>query len=81
MCQPAVIVLHPCKIHYEVGQRGIEVRHRLVAGFGDPVAEDLDEIRLDEMSISETVNTYLDRNGIVLWKDTGDADYRLVGSV
>ena len=30
------------------------------------------------MSISETVNTYLDRNGELLWKDTGDEDYRLV---
>ena len=40
--------------------------------------KDLDEIRLDEMSISETVNTYLDRNGELLWKDTGSDDYRLV---
>lgn len=40
--------------------------------------KDLDKIRLDEMTISETVNTYLDRNGIVLWKDTGSEDYRLV---
>ena len=40
--------------------------------------KDLDEIRLDEMSISETVNTYLDRNGEVLWQDTGNEDYRLV---
>ena len=40
--------------------------------------KDLDEIRLDEMSISETVNTYLDRNGTVLWRDTGNDDYRLV---
>ena len=40
--------------------------------------KDLDEIRLDEMTISETVNTYLDRNGEVLWKDTGNEDYRLV---
>ena len=40
--------------------------------------KDLDEIRLDEMQISETVNTYLDRNGVVLWKDTGNEDYRLV---
>ena len=40
--------------------------------------KDLDEIRLDEMSISETVNTYLDRNGEVLWRDTGSDDYRLV---
>ncbi len=40
--------------------------------------KDLDEIRLDEMTISETVNTYLDRNGVVLWRDTGTEDYRLV---
>ncbi len=40
--------------------------------------KDLDEIRLDEMTISETVNTYLDRNGTVLWRDTGSEDYRLV---
>lgn len=40
--------------------------------------KDLDEIRLDEMEISETVNTYLDRNGELLWKDTGNEDYRLV---
>lgn len=40
--------------------------------------KDLDKIRLDEMSISETVNTYLDRNGVVLWRDTGTEDYRLV---
>ena len=40
--------------------------------------KDLDAIRLDEMSISETVNTYLDRNGEILWKDTGNDDYRLV---
>jgi len=42
--------------------------------------KDLDEIRLDEMNISETVNTYLDRNGEVLWKDTGSDNYRLVVS-
>ncbi len=40
--------------------------------------KDLDEIRLDEISISETVNTYLDRNGEVLWRDTGNENYRLV---
>lgn len=42
--------------------------------------KDLDEIRLDEMTISETVNTYLDRNGELLWRDTGNEDYRLVVS-
>lgn len=40
--------------------------------------KDLEEIKLDEMAISETVNTYLDRNGEVLWRDTGNEDYRLV---
>lgn len=40
--------------------------------------KDLDQIRLDDLSISETVNTYLDRNGNILWKDTGNEDYRLV---
>ena len=40
--------------------------------------KDLEEIRLDQMEISETVNTYLDRNGVVLWKDAGDENYRLV---
>lgn len=37
----------------------------------------IDDIHLDEMSISGTVNTYLDRNGEILWKDTGSDDYRV----
>ena len=40
--------------------------------------KDLSEIRLDEMSIDDTVNTYLDRNGELLWQDTGSENYRLV---
>lgn len=36
------------------------------------------EIELNDLTISETVNTYLDRNGVVLWEDKGDSDYRLV---
>ena len=40
--------------------------------------KDIEKFRLDEMEISETINTYLDRNGTVLWKDTGNEDYRLV---
>ncbi|MDO4978868.1 MAG: transglycosylase domain-containing protein [Candidatus Saccharibacteria bacterium] len=39
---------------------------------------DLESIRLDEMTVQETVNTYLDRNGNVLWEDKGEGDYRLV---
>ncbi len=38
----------------------------------------LKEIQLNDLSISDTVNTYLDRNGVVLWEDKGDSDYRLV---
>lgn len=39
---------------------------------------DLESIKLDEIKVSETVNTYLDRNGNLLWEDRGDGDYRLV---
>ena len=42
--------------------------------------KDIDGLRLDEIDISDTVNTYLDRNGVVLWKDTGSDNYRLVVS-
>lgn len=38
----------------------------------------LKEIQLNDLAISETVNTYLDRNGVVLWEDKGTSDYRLV---
>ncbi len=38
----------------------------------------LKEIQLNDLTISETVNTYLDRNGVVLWEDKGTSDYRLV---
>lgn len=40
----------------------------------------LKEIELNDLTISETVNTYLDRNGVVLWEDKGTSDYRLVVS-
>lgn len=40
--------------------------------------KDLEAIRLDELQVSETVNTYLDRDGEILWEDKGDGDYRLV---
>lgn len=38
----------------------------------------LKEIELNDLTISETINTYLDRNGVVLWEDKGTSDYRLV---
>ena len=40
--------------------------------------KDVADIKLSNISISETVNKYLDRNGVVLWEDTGTENYRLV---
>lgn len=40
--------------------------------------KDLESIHLDNLKVSESVNTYLDRNGNVLWEDRGDGNYRLV---
>lgn len=42
--------------------------------------KDLAEINPEELAnrVQNTVNTYLDRNGEVLWEDKGSGDYRLV---
>ena len=40
--------------------------------------KDIADIQLSDITIAETVNTYLDRNGVVLWEDTGTENYRLV---
>ena len=42
--------------------------------------KDLAEINTEELAnrVQNTVNTYLDRNGEVLWEDKGSGDYRLV---
>ena len=37
----------------------------------------LSSIQLDKINVSDTVNTYLDRNGKVLWEDKGEGNYRL----
>jgi len=50
----------------------------LIGGLFLYYKKDLQEIRLNNLQISETVNTYLDRNGEVLWEDTGEDNYRLV---
>ena len=42
--------------------------------------QSLEDIQLSDIHISETVNTYYDRNGNLLWQDIGDEDYRLVVS-
>ena len=50
----------------------------LIGGLFLYYKKDIEGLRLDEIDISDTVNTYLDRNGTVLWKDTGSENYRLV---
>jgi penicillin-binding protein 1A len=42
--------------------------------------KDLDAIRPGELSkrVQTTINTYLDRNGEILWEDKGDGNYKLV---
>lgn len=40
--------------------------------------KDLNAIKLDKLEVSDTVNTYLDRNGKLLWEDRGEGSYRLV---
>ena len=50
----------------------------LIGGLFVYYKKSLEDIQLSNLSITETVNTYLDRNGIVLWEDTGNENYRLV---
>ena len=42
--------------------------------------KDLDQIRPGEIDkrVQSTVTTYKDRNGVVLWEDKGDGNYKLV---
>jgi penicillin-binding protein 1A len=52
----------------------------LIGGMFAYFRKDLDSIRPGELSkrVQTTVTTYLDRNGQVLWEDTGTGDYKLV---
>jgi membrane peptidoglycan carboxypeptidase len=52
----------------------------LVGGLFAYFRKDLDSIRPDELAkrVQSTVTTYLDRNGVVLWNDTGGGNYKLV---
>ena len=52
----------------------------LVGGMFIYFRKDLEAIRPGELSkrVQSTVNTYLDRNGKVLWEDKGNGDYKLV---
>ncbi len=40
--------------------------------------KELEEVDLTTLNIETTVNRYYDRNGELLWEDTGDSDYRMV---
>ena len=37
----------------------------------------ISSISLNDINVSDTINTYLDRNGEILWEDKGEGDYRL----
>ena len=52
----------------------------LVGGLFAYYRKDLDQIRPGELSkrVQTTVTTYLDRNGVTLWKDKGQGNYKLV---
>ncbi|MBQ3469833.1 penicillin-binding protein [Candidatus Saccharibacteria bacterium] len=81
---------HPKRVfHYWFSKRGLKTFLKIVAATALVIIiaigglflyykKDLDAIQLDELKVSETINTYLDRNGEVLWEDKGDGDYRLV---
>lgn len=52
----------------------------LIGGLFAYYRKDLDQIRPGELAkrVQTTVTTYLDRNGVVLWEDKGDGNYKLV---
>lgn len=59
---------------------GILFAALLIGGLFAYFRQDLDQIRPGEIDkrVQSTVNTYLDRNGELLWEDKGDGDYKLV---
>ena len=82
--------LHPKRVfHYWFSWRGLKKILKIgiacillgviaVGGLFLYYKKDIADIKLDDIVISDTVNTYLDRNGVVLWEDTGTENYRLV---
>jgi penicillin-binding protein 1A len=52
----------------------------LIGGLFAYFRKDLDQIRPGELAkrVQTTVTKYYDRNGILLWEDKGDGDYKLV---
>ena len=82
--------LHPKRVfRYWFSLRGLKAIFRfcVVCGLLGIIAvgglflyykKDVADIKLSNISIDETVNRYLDRNGKVLWEDTGTENYRLV---
>ncbi len=84
--------LHPKRVfHYWFSWRGLKkilkfglacilIGIIVIGGLFLYYKKDIADIKLDDIVISDTVNTYLDRNGKVLWEDTGTENYRLVVS-
>ena len=82
--------LHPKRVfRYWFSLRGLKTLFRFciacallgiigVGGLFLYYKKDVADIKLSNISIDETVNRYLDRNGVVLWEDTGTENYRLV---
>jgi len=59
---------------------GLLILLLLAGGLFAYFRKDLDSIRPEEIAkkVQSTVNTYLDRNGKVLWEDKGDGNYKTV---
>ncbi|MDR1032543.1 MAG: penicillin-binding protein [Candidatus Nomurabacteria bacterium] len=84
--------LHPKRVlKYWFSKRGLKMALKIIAVFILLVAigigglfmyfrKDLDAIRPGELAkrVQSTVNTYTDRNGVVLWEDKGSGNYKLV---
>jgi penicillin-binding protein 1A len=84
--------LHPKRVFkYWFSKRGLKMALKIVGvcillgaiGIGGIFMyfrKDLDAIRPGELAkrVQSTVNTYTDRNGVVLWSDKGTGNYKLV---
>lgn len=84
--------LHPKRaIKYLFSKRGLIMSLKIigvsillvclfVGGLFAYFRKDINNISPGEIAkrVQTTVNTYLDRNGEILWKDKGDGDYKLV---
>jgi penicillin-binding protein 1A len=84
--------LHPKRVFkYWFSKRGLKMIFKIIlvclilgvvtiGGVFMYFRKDLDAIRPGELAkrVQSTVNTYTDRNGVVLWSDKGSGNYKLV---